>query len=135
MNKFAVYHLDSNQMIFSEDDISAYQVASHTFIFTPAGAEKMKAYQASLQIDAGLYQKPFVARLGQEEMYRGKFWTNLSSLSESGIVLTDITLISPDHPTLTVAGSYPSEAISPDNRQKINNPKILEHFNNIGKSK
>jgi hypothetical protein len=132
---FAVYLQDTNKLIFSEEDIVSYEHSIQTFVFTPEGAEKMKSYQTSSQIDNGLYQKSFIAKLGDEEIYSGKFWTNLSSLSESGIVMYDVVVIGPDYNTFTVASSYPSEDISPENKEKINDPRIIEHFKNINKLK
>lgn len=133
--KFAVYLADSNQIIFSEEDVASYEPSSKTFTFTPEGATKMKSYQPSLQIDTGLYQKSFVAKLGNDEIYRGKFWTNLSSLSEFGIVMSDVVMVGPDYNTLTVVGGYPSSELAQNSDQKINDPRIIEHFKNINKIK
>lgn len=131
--KFAVYLLDTNQMIFSEDDVASYNSSSNTFTFTEQGAKKMKLYQTSLYIYDGLYQKCFVAKLGDEEIYRGKFWTGLSSLSEPGIVMSDVVIVGPDYNTLTVANSYPWDGLSPNNEEKINDARIIEHFREINK--
>ncbi len=133
--RFAVYLVDSKQMVFSDEDIELYDAATHTFTFTKDGAEKMKSYQSSLQIDTGLYQKSFIAKLGDEEIYSGKFWTGLSSLSESGIVMTDVAMVGPTYNTLTVASSYPSEEISPENKTTIDDARMIEHFRTINKLK
>ncbi len=127
--KFAVYLLDTNREVFSEDDLISYDLLSGIFTFTEEGAQKMKSYQTSREMNAGLYQKSFVARLGEEELYSGKFWTGVSSMSEPGMVMTDVVMISPDYNTLTVQSSYPSGKIS----EEINNSKIIEHFKKIGK--
>ncbi len=131
--KFAVYLAESNQMIFSDEDIESYDATTYTFTFTKDGAEKMKSYQSSLRIDTGLYQKSFIAKLGDEEIYSGKFWTGLSSLSESGIVMTDVVMVGPNYNTLTVASSYPSEEISPKNRLMLDDTRIIDHFRKINK--
>ncbi len=149
--QFAVYLTDTDQMIFSEEDITSYEASAHTFTLTPQGAKKMKSYQTSPQINAGLYQKSFVVKLGEKEIYRGKFWTYLSSLSELGIIITDVVMIGPDYNTLTVAQGYPStssslivdrylseneylQEISHPN-DEINDPRIIEHFERINKLK
>lgn len=133
--QFAVYLADSKQMIFSDADIESYDATTHSFTFTKDGAEKMKSYQPSLQIDTGLYQKSFIAELGNEEIYSGKFWTDLSSLSESGIIMSDVVAVGPDYNTLTVSSSYPSEEISPKNRAMLDDARIIEHFRKINKLK
>ncbi|MDD4352427.1 MAG: hypothetical protein PHU71_05665 [Candidatus Gracilibacteria bacterium] len=132
--RFAVYLADTNSMLFSDEDLSSYEPSTQTFTFNSEGAKKMKSYQSSLQIDSGLYEKPFVVKLGNEEIYRGKFWSSFSSLSESGIVMTDVAMIGPDYNILTVDGGYPS-AFGTDNDKKINDPRIIEHFKNINKIK
>ena len=133
--KFAVYLADSNQIIFSEEDIVSYEPSTKTFTFTSEGAKKMKSYQPSMQIDTGLYQKPFVVKLGNEEIYKGKFWTYISSVSESGIVMSDVVMVGPDYNTLTVGGGYVSSELAQDSDKKINDPRLIEHFKNINKIK
>lgn len=133
--KFAVYLVDSRETIFSEDDIALYDASTQTFTFTPEGAKKMKRYQPSLQIDTGLYKKAFVVKLGSEEIYKGKFWTGLSSLSESGIVMLDVAMVGPDYNTLTVSGGYPAAEFEEDNGKSINDPRLIEHFKKITKLK
>ncbi|MFH0818488.1 MAG: hypothetical protein V1898_00655 [Patescibacteria group bacterium] len=132
-DKFAVYLADSNQIIFSEEDIISYELLTKTFIFTPEGAKKMKSYQPSSQISSGLYQKSFVVKLGNEEIYRGKFWTNFSSLSENGIVMTDVLMVGPGFNTLTVSSGYPSNDLALGHDKQINDPQLIEHFKNINK--
>lgn len=133
--KFAVYLVDSKQMIFSDEDIESYDATTYTFTFTKDGAEKMESYQPSPQIYTGLYQKSFIAKLGNEEIYSGKFWTNLSSLSEPGIIMSDVAMVGPDYNILIVASGYPSEEISPKNRAMLDDARIIEHFRKINKLK
>lgn len=128
-DKFALYLLDTNEQVFSEDDLISYDSSNSTFTLTKEGAEKMQAFQTSSYIDAGLYQKSFVAKVGDEEIYTGKFWTNLSSMSESGIVITDVVFINSEYNTLTVSESYPSDL----SNEKINDERIINHFKEIGK--
>lgn len=130
--EFAVYLADSNQIIFSEKDIASYEPSTKTFTFTLDGARKMKSYQLFTQIYTGLYQKSFIAKFGNEELYRGKFWTGLSSISEFGIIMTDVVMIGPDYNTLTVTGGYPSNQ---DSDKKINDPRLIEHLKKINKIK
>ncbi len=128
-DKFAVYLLDTNQEIFSEDDLFSFDATTNTFTFTPEGAEKMKSYQTSPKLDAGLYQKVFTIRLGEEEIYRGKFWSNLSSMSENDIVITDVVMVGPDYNTLIIQGAYPGGL----SEEKFNNDRLVEHFTEINK--
>lgn len=128
-DKFAVYLSDTNAQVFSEDDLLSYNSSNGIFTFTKEGADKMKSFQTSSYIDAGLYQKSFVAKLGDEEIYSGKFWTNLSSMSESGIVMTDVVFVNPEYNTLTVSSGYPSGL----NNEQINDARLIQHFKKIDK--
>lgn len=137
---FAVYLVDTNQMIFSEEDIASYDATTNTFTFTDEGAKKMQSYQTSMYLDDGLYQKAFVAKLGDEELYSGNFWSGASSLATSGIIISDVLMISPDFNTLTVTAGYPtsysmSELSSDSDNDKINDPKLIKHFKEIEKLK
>lgn len=132
---FAVYLADTNQMIFSEEDISFYNSTTNTFTFTEEGAKKMQSYQTSpqLEVGIGLYQKAFVAKLGDEELYSGKFWTNISSMAVAGIIMSDVFMI---NNTLTVTDGYPNGFMfDSNNSEKINDPKLIEHFKEINKLK
>lgn len=131
-SKFAVYLTDTNLEVFSEDDLISYNPVKSQFKFTEAGAEKMKAYQTTTYINGGLYQKSFVAKLGDEELYSGKFWTNLSSSSYPGIVISDVFMISPEYNTLTVASQYPGDT-NLENDELIKDKRIIEHFKEINK--
>ena len=131
---FAVYLVPFNQIIFSEDDLLSYSGENNTFTFTKEGVRKMRLYQPASQINAGLYQSSFVMKLGDEELYRGKFWTGLSSHLEDGIFLSDVVLISEDYPVLklerisiTIADSF--------NIPDVDDSKLIEHFRKIKKLK
>ena len=133
--KLVVYLLPSNQVVFSEDDLLSYSAENKTFTFTLEGAEKMKTYQATPQINAGLYQKSFVMKLGEDELHHGKFWAGLSSFLEEGIFLSDVVMISEDYPTLTIGRtSISDENLSMDNFE-IDHSKLIEHFRKINKLK
>ncbi len=130
-----IYLLQTNQIVFSEDDLLSYSPENKTFTFTEEGAKKMKAYQSSPLIHAGLYQKSFVIKLGEEELYRGKFWTALSSLIELGIVLSDVVMINEDYPLLTISSISLSDGDSPSNTIELDDSKLIEHFKRIHKLK
>ncbi|MFH1252931.1 MAG: hypothetical protein V1664_01180 [Candidatus Uhrbacteria bacterium] len=134
--KFAVYLTETDQMIFSEDDLTSYEAATGIFTFTEDGAKKMQAYQTTQYIDTGLYQKSFVAKLGDEKMYQGKFWTGLSSMGLiDDIIISDVVMIGPDFNTLTISVGYPNGLVPADSEKQINNPQLIEHFKEIGKLK
>ncbi len=132
---FAIHLAASDSVLITDEDITSYEASTQTFILTMSAAARLQSYQTGSQIYSGLYQQAFVVKLRGEEIYRGKFWSNISSLSEDGIVMIDVVTIGPTNNKLIVACSYPSEAISPENRAKINDPLIIEYFRSQHKLK
>ncbi|MFA6528133.1 MAG: hypothetical protein WCT46_01170 [Candidatus Gracilibacteria bacterium] len=128
--KFAVYLTDMNQMVFSEDDVASYDASNNTFTFTEEGLKNLEQFQSS-KLDSYLYQKPFVVKIGDEEIYSGKFWSNFSSLSEDGIVMCDVAMLSVDFNTLYVSSGYPIG----DSNDQINDTRITDRFEEINKLK
>ncbi len=132
--KLAVYLSDTNEVVFSEDDIVSYNDTTNTFTFTEDGVKKIQSYQSTSTIQGGLYQKPFTVKIGDETIYTGKFWTGLSSLSEEGIVMLDTFTVSPENNTLTVVGGYPERTtVTDEEKEQIDDPRITEHFQKLNK--
>ncbi|MCX5657420.1 MAG: hypothetical protein NTZ48_04250, partial [Candidatus Omnitrophica bacterium] len=79
-----------------------------------------------------LYKKDFVVRIGEKEMYRGKFWSLVSSASFNGVVILDSVLpLNNGNNSITINCGYPSPSFgSPKTSDPRNNPKILEFFKN-----
>ena len=78
------------------------------------------------------YGEPFVVKIGNQEIYDGCFWTPISSVSYGGIVIE--TLVNMTDNTIKLEKGYPSsdffEGIDPRN-----DPRILDHFQKLGKLK
>ncbi len=127
VSRFAVYFADSNQVVFSDEDIESYDPKHFSFILTKVGAEKVKSYQASSSMNGGLYQKSFVVKLNGEDMYRGKFWTRVSSMSEKGIVMLDVLSVDADSRTLWFSLGYPESSREGDPQRFSEDQKALEH--------
>ncbi len=132
--KLVVYLLPSNQVVFSEDDLVSYSPENKTFTFTKEGVKKIKSYQPSYTIDAGLYQNSFVMKLGDKEIYHGKFWSGLSSHLEEGIFFSDVVLIGENYPVLRLERiSLTSE--NDFATRELDDSKLIEHFRKINKLK
>jgi len=131
--KFAVYLTETDQMVFSEDDVASYDASNGAFSFTEEGLKNLEQFRSST-LEAGLYQEPFVVKIGDEEIYSGKFWSGFSSLSELGIVMSDIGMLSTDFNTMYVSSGYPS-GDSRDGDELINDKRIIERFREINKLK
>ncbi len=143
--KFAVYFTDTNEIVFSEDDLLAYDDTTDTFSFTDDAVKRLKPQTTPPTLDDSLYQKPFTVKIGNEEIYTGKFWSGVSSMSENGIIMLDTLMLSPKNNTLTVYRNYPDSSPLTDkektqlpepaksNQAKIDDERITEHFKKLNK--
>lgn len=124
---FEIYLSESNKLVISDEDIVSYNKTSHKIKLNEQGLRRMKA------LDLYLYQKTFIVKLNGEEVYKGAFWSSISSQSYSGIVIVDVILIRNGMTdSITIEKGYPSpdffEGIDPRN-----NPEIFDYFQKIRK--
>ncbi len=131
---FAIYLAETGETVLSEQDIISYEPTTGTFILTDIGAGKISKPEYRLEWPADLYQKVFLAKIGNEEIYRGKFWSWISSSSEPGIVMQPALLAQTDVQAFQVTSGYVSEP-KPEDLDKINDERILERFRSLGKLK
>ncbi|MEM2110718.1 MAG: hypothetical protein QXX08_02445 [Candidatus Bathyarchaeia archaeon] len=96
---FGIYLSESNELVTSEEDIVSYNKTSHEIKLTAEGVEKIKALKVPVT------GSPFVIKIDSKEIYAGSFWTSISSLSYSGIVI-DTSKIQED--TIKIEKGYPS---------------------------
>lgn len=121
--RLGIYLLENNQLAISENDIISYNKTFHGIKLTEEGVKKIKALEVPVS------GKPFVIKLNGKEIYKGSFWTSLSSLSYSGIVI-NISMI--QNNILKIEKGYPTseffEGIDPRN-----NSEIFNYFQKNGK--
>ncbi|MGQ9551644.1 MAG: hypothetical protein ACUVUE_04365, partial [Candidatus Bathycorpusculaceae bacterium] len=109
---FEIYLPEGNKLVISDEDIVSYNKTSHEIKLNEHGLRRTKALD--------LYQKPFIVKLNGEEVYKGAFWSHISSQSYSGIVIVDVVLIKNGMTdSITIEKGYPSpdffEGIDPRN--------------------
>jgi len=78
---FGIYLSQNNQVVIADEDVVWYNKSSHEMILTEEGKNKLEA----LTVD--VYGTPFTVKLNGKEIYSGSFWTPISSVSRSGIVI------------------------------------------------
>ena len=93
---FAITLLESGEPILTDEHIAAYVWAEHRIILTPKGVERWESF---IEFDksqdppipklGGLTMKEFVVTVNGVEMYRGHFWSMLSSHLKPGVLLYD----------------------------------------------
>ena len=93
---FAISLLESGEPILTDEHIAAYIWDEHRIILTPKGVGRWESF---IEFDksqdppipklGGLTMKEFVVTINGVEMYRGHFWSMLSSLLKPGVLLYD----------------------------------------------
>ena len=127
--KFGIYVSKNNELVISDDEIVWYDKNSQEIKLTDEGIEKIQ----TLKVESVTYGEPFVVKIGNQEIYDGSFWTPISSVSYGGIVIE--TLVNMTDNTIKLEKGYPSSECFFEGRDPRNDPRILDHFQKLGKLK
>ena len=122
---FGIYLLDNNELVISDTDIISYNRTSHEIRLNEGGVKKIKTLH--------LYQKPFAIKLDGKQVYNGAFWSDISSIPYSVIVIVDILTVQYGMTdSIRIEKGYPSseffEGVDPRN-----NSEIFDYFQKVGK--
>ncbi len=79
---------ETGDILISEGDVISYDDITHTFKLTDDAVKRLESLNGTQGL-GNLYQKEFIVKLNDKELYRGKFWSNLSSLTPSGVFMSD----------------------------------------------
>jgi len=82
---FGIYDAKTGEILFDEEDVVYYNWTSHTITLSETGIQKLPRTR-TLDMD-GWHQREFMVRLGDEELYRGRFWNPISSASPDGVTI------------------------------------------------
>ncbi len=131
---FGIYLVDSGELVLSEHHIKAYYKDSHTIELNEEGIEKWNSYMTYggiPKLQETLYQDDFVVKLKGKEIYRGKFYSMVSSLSYSGVVILDALMkLDESHNTIVIDWGYgPVLHTGEDPR---NNQEVFDYLENKG---
>ena len=89
---FALVLADSGEVLLTEIDVEAYHSDNGTLELNKSGIEKWNShltYQSVPKLADSLFSREFTIQIEGKEICRGKFWSNLSSASVSGVVILD----------------------------------------------
>jgi hypothetical protein len=132
---FGIYLVDTGELVLSEQDIRSYNASTHEIELDLMGARKWNSYinvteNIPTLADTILFAKDFVIKVNGEEIYRGKFWSMVSSQSYDGIVMLD-ALFTRDNENskIWIESSYPASNSSNDS---MNDPRITDFFEKEG---
>ena len=126
---FAVYLAGNNEPIISDRDIVFYNKTSHQIKLNEEGVNRTKKFDYFTT----MYHKSFIVKLNGKEMYNGSFWSDMDSMSYSGVAIMDILAIQRGlTDTIRIEPCYPSvkfcEGVDPRD-----NSEIFDYFHRIGK--
>ncbi len=133
--EFGIYLADSGELVLSEKHIKAYYPDAHTLELNEQGIEKWNSYLTYTTIpklDQCLFLKDFVLKIKGDEIYRGKFYSAVSSISYSGIVIMDALFkLDSTNSTIWIKNSYPG-SFSENQDDPRNDLRIIEFFEKKG---
>ncbi len=108
---FALVLADTEEVLLTESDVTAYYSDNQTFTLNDRGIEKWNAhmtYPGIPKLADTLYQREFVIRVDGKDLCRGKFWSGVSSQSVDGIVIMDALFrLSSDRNVIWIKSEYP----------------------------
>ena len=118
---FGIYLSGSGELVISDVEIISYNKTPHEIELTDAGVAKIES------IEVPLDGTGFVVKVGREEIYRGAFWSPISSLSYHGVVIETFVT---NNSVKVEAGYPPSQFQGEDPRD---NPKVFDYLRTVGK--
>ena len=118
---FDIYLLESDELVISDLEIISYNKTSHKIILTDVGVEKIKDLQVPLNGTS------FVIKVEGEEIYRGAFWSPISSLIYHGVVIETVVT----NNSVKIEAGYPSSHFQ--GKDPRANPKMFDYLNRVGK--
>ena len=89
---FGIYLIDSEELVLFEHHVKVYHKDTHTIELNEEGKEKWNSYMTEGTVPKladTLFSRDFVLKIEGEEIYRGKFYSSVSSASYSGVVIMD----------------------------------------------
>jgi hypothetical protein len=120
---FGIYLLETNEVIVTGENILSYKKTFHEVVLTEKGANNIE----KLGLKVPLNGTKFVIKINGKEIYDGWFWSPISSIPCSGIVIE--TLIRNN--TLKIETGYPSSHFQGEDPR--NNPDVFNYFQAVGK--
>jgi hypothetical protein len=121
--RFGIFLLDTDEVVISGEDIVSYAKSVHEVKLTEEGATKIEQLSLKVPVDG----TKFVIKINGQEIYRGWFWSPVSSISCSGVVIE--TLVRNN--TIRIETGYPSFHFQGEDPR--NNPDLLNYFQVVGK--
>jgi hypothetical protein len=128
---FGIFMADTGTLVLSEQHIKTYYRDTHCLELNEKGIQQWNSFQTYPGIPKladTVYGKEFIVKIHGKEMYRGKFYSNLSSATYSGVVILDSLMkLDSNNNTIRIDFGYPSTSFSSGTDPR-NNPQVLDFF-------
>jgi hypothetical protein len=134
---FGIYLIETGEPVITEEHIAAYYTdmrgsmygeGVHAIELNKAGIERWNSfitYEDIPKLKQTLYQKDFVVRVYGREVYRGEFYSMVSSMSYNGVVILDALIeLSGDNDKIYIAYGYPSPSFATGGGP-VNSPAVI----------
>ncbi|HEY41196.1 MAG TPA: hypothetical protein G4O18_04985 [Dehalococcoidia bacterium] len=136
---FGIYLVDSGELVLSEYHIKAYRrgvqfyddVDTHVIELNEEGIEKWNSYMTYESIPKladSLYSRDFILKIEGEEIYGGKFYSMVSSMSYGGVVILDALVeLDNDHNYIRIDYGYPTPGFATGEDPR-NSPEVIDYL-------
>ena len=142
---FGIYLADSGELVLSERHIKAYRRGFHLTVaeedthaieLNEEGIEKWNSYmtyETTPQLKDTLYKQDFVLKIEGEEIYRGKFYSMLSSSTYEGVVIIDALVeLGDDRNEIWICSGYPPGLYPNPEQDSRNNHQVIDFLERAG---
>ena len=132
---FGIFLVDDGELVLSEEHIKAYHKDTHTIELNEEGIQKWNSYmtwEALPKLADSLFSRDFALRIEGEEIYRGKFYSMVSSMSYPGVVILDALVeLDGSNNTIRIDFGYPWPPSEPEDDPR-NSPRVLDFLDRKG---
>jgi hypothetical protein len=132
---FGIFLEENNELILSDKHLKSYDKDTHEIELNVEGIKKWNSYRSYGELADppvpklwDLDAKKFIVKVNGKEIYRGKFWSRLSSAICSEIVILDTAGALEDKIDIDYGYPLPSNT----GKDFRNNPEVIGYFRKHG---
>ena len=139
---FGIYLADTGELVISDLDMIAYHTGPYfldagtdqSIELNRAGIERWNSFipqHPGPKLQESLYRREFIVKIGEKEMYRGVFWSMVSSASVEGpVIMESMMKLDSTHNRIGIFAGYVT-SMSPG-KDPRNNPEIMDYLREKG---
>jgi hypothetical protein len=127
---FRIVLTETGEVVLSTEHIKSYDADTYTLELNGKGIERWNSFldYTSGSTSGSLYGKEFAVELNGQELYRGKFYSMISSATYDGVVILDaIMKRNAENDTLQIEFGYPNADFTTGEDPR-DNARLLKYF-------